>query len=303
MENEEEIINFYNKIIGLIREYNELFLIADCDTVEFAKKSYEDNIIHNINKCKSVLSYGVNGVYIGQEAIKAGLTEVYRTALKDHNAALLQDKDGRNMGMLLAIHRNPDVMIALKNPMAEIQQDNHRMNIGMYAAQSGMEDATLNALNNLEASTQQDVNGKNIGMYAAQNGLELATYKSLIHPYASIQQDIIGYNIGMYAADSKLEGPTMRAMDNKILFYQQDQLGESVATKAIDNGLTDAVEKALTIARPNSPISNILISRLRLKRTATKIVSNYINNSEAPSMVDEPQNNEHAESIDDKFEY
>ena len=79
-----------------------------------------------------------------------------------------------------------------------ILQDKNGRNLGMWAATYGLEKATLKALDNKQASLQQDVKGRNIGMYAAKKNLKNATIKALQNAEASIQYDknkktILGY--------------------------------------------------------------------------------------------------------------
>lgn len=90
-----------------------------------------------------------------------------------------------------------------------------KLNLGMLAAEYGLEEIVLLVLDNEKASVQQDCNGKNIGMYAAINGLERAVLKALDNEEASVQQDEKGMNIGMFAAKNGLEEATLKALDNK----------------------------------------------------------------------------------------
>ena len=79
-----------------------------------------------------------------------------------------------------------------------LQRESDGKNIGMRAAEMGLEETTIKALYSDIASTQVDKFGRNIGIYSAINGLKLATYIALQNPEAKYQEDIYGGNIEFY---------------------------------------------------------------------------------------------------------
>ena len=102
-------------------------------------------------------------------------------------------------------------------------------NIGMMAAELGLENVVLRSLDNEEASLQQDEYGYNIGMYSAMHKLEKATIKALNNEKASLQQEkICDMNIGMISARYGLEKATLKALDNKKACLQKCSEGFNI---------------------------------------------------------------------------
>ena len=98
-------------------------------------------------------------------------------------------------------------------------------NIGMMAAELGLEKVVLRALDNNEASIQTDCHGQNLGIYAARYDMETAVLKSMDNKDSVLQQDIDCCNIAMYAVCHNMKQAVAKALENKELMLQQDRHG------------------------------------------------------------------------------
>ena len=148
-----------------------------------------------------------------------------------------------NIGMYAAeVGLDKVVLRCLDDDVASTQVDHDGMNIGMYAAQYGLEDCVIKALNNKVASLQQDVNGCNLGMYAAIYELKVATLKALDNHEASIQQNDLGNNIGIISAKYGMEKCVLKALENIGARQQFNRVGETILSIAEERGLTEVLE-------------------------------------------------------------
>ena len=153
---------------------------------------------------------------------------------------------GENLGMIAADKGlEKFVCFVLDDEKASIQKDIFGKNIGMKAALNNMQKAVLKALDNPVASIQQNADGKNIGMYCAIECNEEAVLKALENPIAAIQQSKIGRNIGMYCAVRKMEVAVLKALENKEASLQQDKDGINIGMLAAKYGLENAAIEAL----------------------------------------------------------
>ena len=80
-----------------------------------------------------------------------------------------------------------------------IQRKSDGKNIGMRAAELGLEEVVLDIIDKSEeACTQVDNDGRNIGIYSARSNLKTATLLSLQNTEVRIQRDKYGKNIEDY---------------------------------------------------------------------------------------------------------
>ena len=150
----------------LNREGYNLGEFATINGLEKASMKAMDNpdtLLH-ISNCQN----------IGMYAAKKGLKNAVRKALSIEKLAN-QVVGGRNVGIATAIWAGywsgihdleDEVILALQNPVASIQQDLQGKNMGMYAAEGGLINATMIALDNVVASSQRTPNGQDILYFA-----------------------------------------------------------------------------------------------------------------------------------------
>ena len=114
----------------------------------------------------------------------------------------------------------------------------------MYAAQQCLENVVLKALENSEASKQVcKIRGMNIGMHAAENGLEIATLKAMENIETKHMRDVNGWNIGIYAVDSDVTIAGMKACEDKILRHLKDNKNRTMYDHALRKDDHDVMDK------------------------------------------------------------
>lgn len=74
----------------------------------------------------------------------------------------------------------------------------------MWAADLGLEEIVILTLDNKEASTQQDNDGYNIGMWAARSGLKNATQKAFLYPVGRYHKNKYGDSIESLALQNNI---------------------------------------------------------------------------------------------------
>ena len=177
---------------------------------------------------------------------------------EDDSVLTIVDNFWNNIGMTAADLGIESVALrALDNEKASIQQNKNKKTIGMIAAYSRLENVVDKALDNEKACTLQDYSNQNLGCIVADFlGNEQLTIKALSNETASLQQDVYGKNIGMYAARRQMPEATMFALDNKIASIQQDEDGKNIGMIAAEYGLDDCVLKALENEEARNQKSN-----------------------------------------------
>ncbi len=125
-----------------------------------------------------------------------------------------------------------------KYPEILTYQDKNGENLGMWAADLGLEEIVILTLNNEEASTQRNAfNDYNTGMIAARSGLEKATLKALDNEEANTQQAENGDTIGISAARSGLKNATQKAFLYPVGRYHKNKYGNSIESLALQNNI------------------------------------------------------------------
>lgn len=80
--------------------------------------------------------------------------------------------------------------------------------------------------------TIQDNRGLNLGMIAADYGLERVVVKCLDNETASLQVDNNGQTIGIHAAIAFLKKATIKAMRNRDAYWHMDNEGQRISNYA-----------------------------------------------------------------------
>jgi len=224
-----------------------------------------------------------NNETLGIKIVKLGLKEVAMKVVEDKDCAMIKDDFGfsmpyyailknlepvvtyalqnkdiatqtfgdeeENLGMIAAQHGMENAVIqSLVHKDSCTQQSksryNYGKNIGMFAACNKLENATFIALDNEKASSQTDENGNTISMYACKHGISNAIIKSLKHPTYPIQQNNYGLNMGMILA-SNGNRLSLLALDNKEASLQQDKNGRNIGMICAEKYFEEGVQKAL----------------------------------------------------------
>lgn len=169
-------------------------------------------------------------------------------SLIDENEEVLTIiKNNRNLGMLAAQLGLENVVIrAIENEEVLHHKDDLSKTVGMYCAENKLEKAVMMILDDpISCLLCDTINHRNLGMYCAMFGLEKPLIKSLDNYGASIQQDVYGWNIGMHAVSSGCEEAVMKALDNHEASIQQDCDGWNIGMYVGNVGMENAAIKAL----------------------------------------------------------
>lgn len=224
-----------------------------------------------------------NNETLGMKVIKLGLKEVAMKIVEDKDCVMIKDDFGFTMGYYAILKDlEPVVTYALQDKDVATQTfGDEEENLGMIAAQYGMENAVIQALVHKDACTQQSKSkqnyGKNIGMFAACNKLENATFIALDNKLACSQLDELGNTIPLYACENKISNAiikglkhpeyplhqnddgfnmsmilacndsrlTIMALENKEASLQQNILGQNIGMICAERYFEDGVNKAL----------------------------------------------------------
>ena len=129
-------------------------------------------------------------------------------AMRNHEAIMMQDEDGRNMAMLAAISGFPNASYyaVINDEKACMQQDKDGKTVPMFIVDTyvsgipSMKPALAAAIGNEKYLLQQDYSGCNLGMYCASaEMMYLGVKETLEHPVACRQRDNTGSTIAMVA--------------------------------------------------------------------------------------------------------
>jgi hypothetical protein len=112
---------------------------------------------------------------------------------------------------------NMILRIIKEKPYILTMQDNRGLNLGMIAADYGLERVVVKCLDNETASLQVDNNGQTIGIHAAIAFLKKATIKAMRNRYAYWHLDNDGQRISNYA-EKFMEVEELRKVEDKIKY-------------------------------------------------------------------------------------
>lgn len=107
--------------------------------------------------------------------------------------------------------------IVKEKPYLLTIQDNRGLNLGMIAADYGLERVVVKCLDNETASLQVDNNGQTIGIHAAIAFLKKATIKAMKNSYAYWHMDNEGQRISNYAGKF-IEVDELQKIEDKIKY-------------------------------------------------------------------------------------
>ena len=124
-------------------------------------------------------------------------------------------------------------------------QDKNGFNLGMHAANSGLNRVVMRVLDNDEASTQQEYTCNfNLGMMCAIDEMEDCVLKALDNKEACLQNSYACKNIGIYAIESNLNTACLKVLDNKEATFQRI-ITQCFAQDVLESGKAELIIKFL----------------------------------------------------------